>query len=132
VRFNLGNVVRELGRTAEAKAHYMAAIDAEPGFAEAHFNLGHLALAVQQYAEAIAHFERAIVADADYPDPLYNLAALYVQSGRLGDAAPLLERYVRLDPSSKWGHEARKLLLACRTVLAPMRPSGPVSSHAAH
>ena len=124
VRFNLGNVVRDLGRPAEAKAHYMAATDAEPGFAEAHFNLGHLALSAGQQADATAHFERAVVADPDFPDPAYNLAALYIQSGRLRDAAPLLERYVRLDPESKWGHEARKLLLACRTVLAPARAAG--------
>jgi tetratricopeptide (TPR) repeat protein len=125
VRFNLGNVVRELGRPAEAKAHYMAALDAEPGFAEAHFNLGHLALASGQQAEAIAHFERAIIADSDFPDPLYNLAALYIQAGRVGDAAPLLERYAKLDPHSPWGHEAKKLLLACRAILAPSRKSKP-------
>jgi len=123
VRFNLGNVVRDLGRAAEAKAHYMAAVDSEPDFAEAYFNLGHLALSAGQQAEAIADFERAVVADADFPDPLYNLAALYIQNDRLQDATPLLERYVRLDPASKWGHEARKLLLACRTVLAPTRVS---------
>jgi Tfp pilus assembly protein PilF len=121
VRFNLGNVVRDLGRPAEAKAHYMAALDAEPGFAEAHFNLGHLALAAGQQAEAIAHFERAILADPDYPDPLYNLAALYIQARRLSEAAPLLERYAKLDPHSSWGHEAKKLLLACKAVLAPSR-----------
>ena len=131
VRFNLGNVVRELGRPAEAKAHYLAAIDAEPGFAEAHFNLGHLALSAGQHAEAIAHFERAVLADPEFPDPLYNLAALYIQSGRLSDAAPLLERYVRLDPASTWGHEARKLLLACRAVLAPSRARNRESAQAA-
>jgi tetratricopeptide (TPR) repeat protein len=122
VRFNLGNVVRDLGRPAEAKAHYLAALDAEPAFAEAHFNLGHLALSAGHHPEAILHFERAILADPEFPDPLYNLAALYIQCDRVGDAAPLLERYVRLDPASKWGHEAKKLLLACRAVLAPSRP----------
>jgi tetratricopeptide (TPR) repeat protein len=121
VRFNLGNVVRDLGRPAEAKAHYLAALDAEPGFAEAHFNLGHLAMSSGQSAEAIAHFERAVLADPEFPDPLYNLAALYIKADRLSDAAPLLERYVRLDPNSAWGHEAKKLLLACRAVLAPSR-----------
>jgi tetratricopeptide (TPR) repeat protein len=121
VRFNLGNTVRDLGRPAEAKAHYLAAIDAEPAFAEAHFNLGHLAMNAGQNTDAVAHFERAILADAEFPDPLYNLAALYIQSGRLADATPLLERYVRLDPSSSWGTEARKLLLACKVVLAPKR-----------
>jgi tetratricopeptide (TPR) repeat protein len=118
VRFNLGNVVRVLGRAAEAKAHYLVAIDAEPGFAEAHFNLGHLAMSAGQGAEAVAHLERAVLADPDYPDPLYNLAALYIQADRLRDAVPLLERYLRIDPGSSWAHEAKKLLLACRTMLA--------------
>jgi len=121
IRFNLANVVRDLGRAAEAKAHYLAAVDAEPTFAEAHFNLGHLATSAGQFTEAIGHLERAVLADPEYPDPLYNLAALYIQLGRLRDAAPLLERYVRLDTDSKWGREARKLLLACRAALAPKR-----------
>jgi tetratricopeptide (TPR) repeat protein len=121
IRFNLGNVVRELGRAAEAKAHYLAALDAEPGFGEAHFNLGHLAMSAGHVDEAATHLERAVVADPEYKDPLYNLAALYIRQERLADAVPLLERYLRLDPHSTWSHEARKLLLACRTVLAPKR-----------
>ena len=121
VRFNLGNVLRELGRTAEAKVHYLAALEAEPTFAEAHFNLAHLAMAAGNNPDAIAHLERAVIADPEYPDPLYNLAALYIQSDRFADAAPLLERYVRLDPKSEWAHAARKLLLACRSVMAPQR-----------
>src|SRR5690349_16858318 len=121
IRFNIGNVLRDLGRVAEAKAHYLAAIDAEPDFAEAHFNLGHLAMSSGNTKEAIAHLERAVVAEPDYPDPLYNLAALYIKSERLKDAVPVLERYLRLDADSKWAHEARKLLLACRAVLSPER-----------
>ncbi|HET7594048.1 MAG TPA: tetratricopeptide repeat protein, partial [Stellaceae bacterium] len=121
IRFNIGNVLRDLGRVAEAKAHYLAAIDAEPDFAEAHFNLGHLAMSSGQNKEAIAHLERAVLAEPDYPDPLYNLAMLYIRSERVKDAVPLLERYLRLDAESKWAHEARKLLLACRAVLSPHR-----------
>jgi tetratricopeptide (TPR) repeat protein len=121
IRFNIGNVVRDLGRAAEAKAHYLAAIDAEPAFAEAYFNLGHLAMSSGHNSEAVAHLERAILVEPNYPDPLYNLAALYIQLDRYRDAMPLLERYIRLDPTSTWAHEARKLLLACRTVQAPIR-----------
>lgn len=121
VRFNLGNVLRDLGRLAEAKAHYLAAIDAEPDFAEAYFNLGHLALSAGQHQEAVGHLERAVLAHPEYPDPLYNLAALYIRLDRFRDAAPLLERYLRLDPSSSWAREARKLLLACKTVVSRKR-----------
>jgi tetratricopeptide (TPR) repeat protein len=123
IRFNIGNVLRDLGRLAEAKAHYLAAVDAEPDFAEAHFNLGHLALAAGNNKEAIAHLERAVLAEPDYPDPLYNLAVLYIRTDRIRDAMPVLERYLRLDGDSKWAHEARKLLLACRAVLSPQRRS---------
>lgn len=121
IRFNIGNVLRDLGRLAEAKAHYLAAVDAEPDFAEAHFNLGHLATAAGNNKEAIAHLERAVLAEPDYADPLYNLAALYIRTDRIRDAVPVLERYLRLDGESKWAHEARKLLLACRAVLSPQR-----------
>jgi tetratricopeptide (TPR) repeat protein len=131
IRFNIGNVVRDLGRAAEAKAHYLAAIDAEPSFAEAYFNLGHLAMSAGQSAEAVAYLERAILVEPNYPDPLYNLAALYIQLERYRDAVPLLERYIRLDTESSWSQEAKKLLLACRTVLAPKRPEGPGGKTAA-
>jgi DNA-binding SARP family transcriptional activator len=46
------------------------------------------------------------VGEPNYPDPLYNLAALYIQLDRYRDAMPLLERYIRLDPTSTWAHEA--------------------------
>ncbi len=78
-------------------------------------------MAAGNNADAIGHLERAVIADPEYPDPLYNLAALYIRDNRFADAAPLLERYVRLDPKSTWSHEARKLLLACRSVMAPKR-----------
>jgi len=121
VRFNLGNVLREVGRAAEAKVHYLTAIESEPVFAEALYNLAHLEMTAGNASEAIGYLERAVVADREYPDPLYNLAALYIQLDRFADAAPLLERYVRLDPKSTWAHEARKLLLACRAALAADR-----------
>jgi tetratricopeptide (TPR) repeat protein len=132
VRFNIGNVIRDLGRAAEAKAHYLAAIVAEPSFAEAHFNLGHLAMSAGHIAEAVAHLERAVLVEPNYPDPLYNLAGLYIRLDRFRDAVPLLERYLRLDPNSAWAHEARKLLLACRTVLVPKRMEAPARQPIAH
>jgi tetratricopeptide (TPR) repeat protein len=122
IRFNIGNVVRDLGRAAEAKAHYLVAIDAEPSFAEAYFNLGHLAMSAGHNTEAASYLERAVLVEPNYPDPLYNLAALYIQLERYRDAVALLERYLRLDPNSAWSHEAKKLLLACKTMLAPKRP----------
>src|SRR5581483_6835710 len=97
----------------------------EPEFAEAHFNLAHLAMEAGNAGETIDHLERAVIAAPDFADPLYNLAALYIQQQRLADAVPLLERYIRLDPQTTWAHEARKMLLACRSLLAPERAKGP-------
>jgi tetratricopeptide (TPR) repeat protein len=130
VRFNLGNVLRELGRIAEAKVHFLAAIEADATFAEAHFNLAHLASDAGNSDEAVRHLERAVMIDPDYPDPLYNLAALYIRLDRIADAMPLLERYLKLDARSSWAREARKLLLACRSALAPRRAAGTVEAEA--
>ena len=130
VRFNLGNVLRDLGRIAEAKVHFLAAIEADQTFAEAHFNLAHLASDAGNSAEALLHLERAVMVDPDYPDPLYNLAALYIRLDRIADAMPLLERYLKLDSRSSWAREARKLLLACRSALAPARVAGRIEAPA--
>lgn len=112
--FNLGNLLRDLGRTAEARVHYLAAVAAEPGFAEAHYNLGHLAAGRGELEHAVEHHRAAVEADGEFADAVYSLAQALVRLGRFAEAIPLLERYVVKDRSSAWAREARTALMACR------------------
>lgn len=114
IHFNLGNMMRKLERRAVAQVHYLAALAAEPGFAEAHYNLGHLAAEGGELHRAAGCMERALRIDPDYADAIYALAQIMIRLDRYDAAAPLLRRYLALDPSSAWSGEARRVLLACR------------------
>lgn len=78
---NLGRLLHEEGRPAEAEEHYRQAAALRPRDATAWFNLG---VALQDQGrgdEAIAAYRRALAADRGYPDAHFNLAGLYSQHG---------------------------------------------------
>ena len=70
---NLGNVLRTLGRDAEALPYLQSAVTAQPGVADVHMNLGLVLHALQRYDEAIAAFARVLELAPQTP---YALGAL--------------------------------------------------------
>jgi tetratricopeptide (TPR) repeat protein len=111
--FNLANVLREQGRSSEAKSYLQLALATDPKFADAWYNLALLVDAEGRKDLARAYLERASAADPDYADPLYNLAQLYFEAGELAAAARLWRRYLILDPDSEWSRLARHGLAIC-------------------
>jgi tetratricopeptide (TPR) repeat protein len=86
------------GREAEASEAYARAIEADPGFADAHCNLGTLLHQGAKGGEARACYEAALRCDPDHLEANFNLACLFEEEGR-DDAA--LARYraaARADP----------------------------------
>ncbi|MGH7896062.1 MAG: tetratricopeptide repeat protein, partial [Candidatus Binatia bacterium] len=93
--YDLGNVLRELGRSEAAIPHYRQALAAAPASLNAHHNL---ALALWESGrpdEARAEFEAALHIDPTDADTIVNLARLLDDTGS-GDAALAL-----LEPASR-------------------------------
>lgn len=93
---NLGRLLHELGRLAEAERVYRAAIDAGLDDPLLHYNLGVLLEDRGRKAEALQAYQSALRADPRYADALYNAALLAEELGRAQDAIRYLAQYRRL------------------------------------
>lgn len=86
---NLGRLLHEAGRTADAAAHYRQALAAGPN-AVASFNLGVALEDLRRTSEAMEAYRRALAADDSLAEAHYNLARLYESRG---DAQAALRHY---------------------------------------
>src|SRR4029077_2393262 len=85
-RFNLANVLSELGRPDAAVAQYHQVLAIDPNHAETHGNLGAALIALGRTAEAIAHFERAVALKPDWFEAYDNLGRAYMATGDVRSA----------------------------------------------
>ena len=126
IRFNLGNVVRDLGRAAEAKAHYLAALDCRARSSARRISISAISLMSAGQTDGGGNPSRARRAS---PTPTTRTRSTISPPSISGN-----ERFRRRGAAARalsaprpcirpGSHEARKLLLACRAVLAPTRVS---------
>jgi len=95
---NLGYVLAEQGRTAEAIRHYREALRIRPGFSSAHINLG-LALAKREWIEeAIYHYQEALRLKPDSAKAYNNLGAALEKQGRYDEAVTHFHEALRIQP----------------------------------
>ena len=97
--YNLGVPLDYLGRTAEAIAHYEAALQISPAYADAHNNLGNALAEHGRLAEAFPHLETAVRLRPAYTDAHYNLGNALLHSGRPAEAIGHYQAALRLDPN---------------------------------
>jgi len=116
--FNLGNLLRAVGRKTEAEAAYRAATKADGGFAEAWYNLADILDDRGKTDQAERCFAQALKADPNYADALFNLALLHQRRDRLRDAVECWRRYLALDRESAWASRAKQALKYCEMKLA--------------
>ena len=104
---NLGRLLHEQGRLAEAEECYRRALALAPADPVAAYNLG-VALEDQgRLADAARAYEAALAGDPENADACYNLAGVHERLGQAGEAV-------------RWLKEARRLAGG-----APPRPRGP-------
>jgi tetratricopeptide (TPR) repeat protein len=96
-----------MGRYAEAREAYQAALRADAALAEAAYNLGSLDEDCGAVEDAIAHYRRAIALQPTYADAHFNLAAALARGGRNDEAIRHWQRYLELDSGSPWARIAR-------------------------
>ena len=98
---NLGRLLHELDRLAEAERVYRAAMDAGLSDPLLHFNLGVLLEDCGRKAEALAAYESVLLANPRHADALHNAGLLADELGRAQDAIRYLAQYRRLAGKSK-------------------------------
>jgi tetratricopeptide (TPR) repeat protein len=109
---NLGTILRDSGRLAEAVDHYTQALWAKPGFAEGHNNLGVALVDSGHPAEAIEQFEKAVRLRPDFPEAEDNLGSALARSGQTSRALEILGALVQRYPGFPAAHNNYGLALA--------------------
>lgn len=99
-RLNLGRLLHESGKLAQAERIYREALQAGSRDPLLHYNLGVLLEDMDRKAEAMRAYEAALRDDPGLADGHYNLALLYEESGRAKDAIRHMAKYKRLTKES--------------------------------
>ena len=99
-RGNLGNVLKDAGRTGEAVEAYRRALEIDPGYAEIHNNLGYLLQVGGKTDEAIDHYRKAIAANPGNYRAHYNLGNALFHGGRNEEAVGAYREAAALNPGS--------------------------------
>ncbi|MBI4625652.1 MAG: tetratricopeptide repeat protein [Verrucomicrobia bacterium] len=97
-RYNLGIMLEQAGRLAEAVAQFRAVLRLQPRDVETHNKVGNLLLRAGTRAEALEHFRTAVALRPDYADARNNLGVALIQAGRAAEAIEHFSAVVRLRP----------------------------------
>ena len=98
----LGHAARKAGRLDEALGHYRAALDHEPGSAEANSVYGLMLLNLGRVDEAEAPLRRAVEISPAHAAFRMNLAQLLAQQGRVEEAVKIVAGVAAEGPQFWW------------------------------
>ncbi|AJY12322.1 tetratricopeptide repeat protein [Burkholderia dolosa] len=101
---NVGNMLRECGRLADAIAHYRRAIALRPDYPEAHNNLGNALRDAREPAQAMASCSRAIELRPGYAEAYNNLGNVLQDVGELDAAAASYGKAIAFQPTYADAH----------------------------
>jgi tetratricopeptide (TPR) repeat protein len=106
---NLGTLRLEAGEFAAAEQAFRRALDVDPRLAPAHTGLGVVSERNGDRSAAIEHWRRAVELDPSEFNALYNLATRLVEQGRVSEAMPYLDRFVRTAPPGLYAADIREM-----------------------
>jgi len=102
--FNYGVILLRLGRPAEAREQFLAAIRLKPGDPKPHHSLGTALLALDRPGDAATAFTEATRIDPRYASAWYNLGLAMLRMGSAVAALESLERALVLKPDLTEAH----------------------------
>jgi len=113
---NLGVLALDGGNLVAARQFFERAIRVDPGSSRAHAGLGTAFLRAGDRAAAIDAWTEAVRLDSRNYDALYNLGTTLARDGRLAEARPHLERFLKSAPPALYASDLREVskLLAGR------------------
>lgn len=95
---NLGFILLQAQRFAEAEDALERAVALDPDLATAWVNLGSIMLLQEDYEGALDPLERAVAADPGYVPALGNLGLVYMNLGRTDRARVMFEQVLQYQP----------------------------------
>jgi Tfp pilus assembly protein PilF len=104
IYYELANLLRDRGETAEAIRHYRAALQLEPRHSAARNNLGVVLADQGEVAGAIGQYREAIRLEPDFADAHFNLANGLRALRRLNEAVVEYREALRLEPHLAEAH----------------------------
>ena len=111
---NLGFVLLEQKRLADAKHYLERAISIDPGAADGHYLLGKISQGQNRSDEAIGNFNRALEANPDFAEAHYGLGMTFRIQGRLDDALRCYDKALALRPVFPEARFSKSLLVLLR------------------
>ena len=121
---NLGVALYQMGRSDEARAEFLSAVQLDPLNGISRYNLGCVLEEQGEIDEAIDHLLRAARAMPAHADVHFNLALAYERRGERDSAREHWALYLRHAPSGPWADEARAHLKLCSE--PPPKRSAPI------
>lgn len=97
---NLGEVLRQQGKSDEADECYRAALRHKPDYPEALNNIGYGFFGRAQYEEAADYYRRAIQVEPRFAPAWSNLGAVQISQGDTTAAIQSLRHALELDPNN--------------------------------
>jgi tetratricopeptide (TPR) repeat protein len=119
---NLGVALYQLGRTDEARAEFLSAVELDPLNGISRYNLGCVLEEQGEIDEAIEHLRRAVRALPAHADVHFNLALAYEKRGERQLARDEWLLYLRHAPNGPWAEQARAHLRECSIRRKPVAP----------
>jgi len=101
---NLGVILAQEGKFAEAVAHYRQAVAINPNYEDAHGNLGHELLRAGDLEGAYTHLARSVEIWPNNARFQADLADVLVRQGKFPEAQRPLEEAIRLAPEKSEYH----------------------------
>jgi tetratricopeptide (TPR) repeat protein len=99
-----GEALDEMNDSPGAIEMFRKAEKAKPNQPDVHFGLGYLLWTQKQYPDALKEFQAELANDPNHAQSLLYAADAQIQMNQYNDAAPLLERAVKLVPSAGLAH----------------------------
>jgi tetratricopeptide (TPR) repeat protein len=99
-----GEALDEMSDASGAIEMFRKAVKANPNQPEVHFGLGYLLWSQKQYPEAIKEFHAELANNPQHAQSMLYIADANIQMNQYAEAAPLLEKAIKLDPSLGLAH----------------------------
>jgi tetratricopeptide (TPR) repeat protein len=109
--FQRGNLLQQLGRTAEARCTWLELLGHEPSHLRALSNLGNLLFAAGENTEARRIYSEAVARHPDDSMSRVNFAKLLIKDGELEEAHKHLEHALKVDPNYRAAHAGMAFVL---------------------